>query len=174
MRPPIKSLLVVLGIVVIGLLAWRTQLSYASTTFAGPDFHTLNRADLSKVASDLSLHLEGLGFKAAGSPSEMDSRAGVVGANTKRGWFVRKESGNRAIWVVVDIDPARVATMVKWENHGTKRSRVEAENEALRFAMKLDDWFRARSEANQLPAEIGEKRRRWFADELAQNQGGNP
>lgn len=170
MRPFLKVLLYVLGTAVVALLAWRTQLSYTSTTFIGPEFHALNAADSSKVNSELLHHLKGLGFKEADSPSEMDSRSGVHREGSKRSWFVREESRKRSTWVEVDLDPMTVRTSVKWESHGTERSRMSAENDAYQFALKLDDWFRAQKEVNRLLVESIEGKRNWFIEALEQNQ----
>jgi len=166
MRSFSRVLLLVLCMGAVALLVWRSQVKYSSTTFAGPEFHTLNAADISKVASDLSLQLEAQGFKKEGPPSAMDSWAGVHSHGAKRSWFVRRESGSRALWVSVDVEAVRVATSVKWENHGMEKSKQATEGKAYRLALELDDWFLARSEKNLLPADLVQKKRDWFIGEL--------
>ena len=166
MRSSSKIVLLVLGVVLAVLLILRAQIKYSSATFAGPEFHTLDATDRSKVASDLSRHLEAEGFKEEGAPSAMDSWAGVHSQGSKRSWFVRRESRNFVLWVDVELDGVRVATSVKWESRGMERSNHAAESEAYRFALKLDDWFLARSEKNLLSVDVVQKKRDWFIGEL--------
>lgn len=72
------------------------------------------------------------------------------------------------IEILVDLDETAVRTHMKWEKYGTRKSRVLAESQAYRFALRLDDWFRARSEINALPRDLAEQKRDGYHEKLVE------
>lgn len=170
MRLSSKVLLSLAGAVIVTLAVWRGLYGYGSTTFAGPAFHgrPQDSADVSKVTSDLSRHLDSLGFNEAQSPSTIDSWAGMHSEGSTRRWYVRGNPGKRAMWVAVDASATQVDTSLKWESYGMKRTRQAWEGDAYRLALQLDDWFRGRSEVNQLPSSLVDQKRDWFTERLAE------
>lgn len=154
----------------VPLLAWgfhRAQQSYRSTTFAGPEFHSLDGDDVGNVHAELSRYLESEGFVPSTSPSELDSWAGVHSKGGRRSWFVKRGSEAQATHICVDLDEITVRTQVKWEARGTTRKLQSAERLAYSSALDLDTWINSIKERNVLPLELRETKRQDFENHVA-------
>ena len=171
MKNKIKISVCVLALV-FGLLwiFYFSQVSYHSTTFAGPEFHSRSADDSKVVYSELSRHLGGLGFQASASPSEFDSWAWVHSEGARRLWFSKKESRNQTTFVYVDLDEIAVRTSIKWEVYGTPQKRESAESLAYSRALDLDVWFEGLKESNALPLKFREAKRQDYQKHLAENK----
>lgn len=169
MKRIFKSLAVALLIVAVAWGAfWATTLKTSSVTFAGPEFHSRDSGSSATVHADLAGYLESRGFKKTGSPSEMDSWAGMHNEGSRREWFLKRDSKRRATWVAVDVDEWTVRTSVKWEAYGTDKTRRVTQSGAYELALELDGWFRKRPQVNALPEKLKNEKRDWFNEGIAQ------
>jgi hypothetical protein len=171
MKDKIKILVCILALL-LGLLwiFYFSRLGYASTTFAGPGFHSQNANDTRAVSSELYRHLGGLGFQASASPSEFDSWAGLHSEGASRLWFSKDESRNQTTFLYVDLEETAVRTSIKWEAYGTDRKRESAKLLAYSRALDLDAWFEGLKEANAVPQKIREEKRRNYQKHLAEDK----
>ena len=163
-------MLILLPILGLAFFFWRAQLNFASTTFAGPEFHAQDSTTCEAVFKQFDEHLREIGFRSSNSPSEMDSFFGIHSDTSTRIWYERLESKHKKIYVYVELDDRHVRTSIKWENFGTRKSARSAEGAAYQFALKLDEWFSLLSEPNARPKRLIKKKRDWFIEELAKTE----
>jgi len=156
-------------VLLLGLAFYMSQQSYRSTTFSGPEFHSLNASDTGAVYSELSRHLVAMGFAPSASPSDLDSWAGIHTEGATRTWFARRESRGQASYVSIDRDEVAVRTSVKWEARGSDTKLESAERLAYATALDLDAGFNVLTQPNSLPPKMREEKRRGFEEHLAGN-----
>ncbi len=156
-------------VALLALWIWSANRGVRSATFAGPEFHSRDAGTLTTVHSDLSEHLGLLGFEVVQAPSTMDAWAGVSSKESVRVWFLRRDSRTRRTWVCIDHSESGLRIRVKWEVAGHRKDAELAERDACRVGLILDDWLNARQEANGLPPEFRETKRKWFTDKIAAN-----
>jgi hypothetical protein len=169
MKMKYASVIVTLVLVAfLGVSFWVSSRGYSSSTFAGSSFHAESETDCSKVYSEFERFLESEDFRKTSSPSGMDSWAGVHSEEGRREWFSRSVGHGEQLYLYVDLDATHIRTSIKWEHSGFEGGAGNARSEALRFALKVDDWINKIPQENELPDRFKEEKRQWFEAELVQ------
>ena len=156
-------------ILLTGLILHFGRQGYRSSTFAGPEFHSLDAGDIAAVHTDLTRHLILTGYAPTSSPSPMDSWAGIHAAGSKRTWFVKNQSPRQATYIAIDLEPATVRTSVKWEARGTRAKLELAERHAYSTALRLDTWLASLTQPNTLSPHLREAKRHDYQQHLVES-----
>ena len=166
-----KIVLVASALVLIALLGitfWVSSRGYSSSTFSGSSFHAASEEDCREVYAKFEKFLISEGFNKTSSPSKMDSWSGVHSEDGERIWFSRPAGNDEQLYLYVNLDMTHIRTSIKWENRGFNHMARKNQSEALRFALKVDEWIAGIPKANELPDRFKRQKREWFEAELTQ------
>ena len=152
-----KHVTIIGGLVLIVLVCWMI-LSFrpgtSSASFAGTAFHGETLEDCLKVYSEFDEFLKSENFSAASSPAEDEIWAGVNSDEQERFLYTRETDSGERLYLQVRLGPKAMRTSVRWESEGYKGSVKEAELEAYKLALVVDDWISKVPERNVQPERL--------------------